>query len=187
MRLTPVFVVASLFVPSAALADEPASSQAPAASSADETPAEPASDSQRFGRGVAIGYENGLWGPAFAQAIRLRLPLHEHFGVAAKGLMIHDFGTEYRGDAGGRIDLYGCSSIIAGFARLYGGGGMNVTYPFAGPSSKKAAVGGGGYFGFEFFQTQRLSWILEVGGGSGLGTRDAGATVVAGLQGYLGG
>src|SRR5262249_12525477 len=123
MRLTPIFVLASMFVPTAVLADEPANSPPQAVSPAAETPPTPTPDSGGFGRGVAIGYENGLWGPAFAQGIRLRLPLHEHFGVAAKGLMIHDFGTEYRGDMGGRIDLYGCSSMIAGFARLYGGGG----------------------------------------------------------------
>jgi hypothetical protein len=100
--------------------------------------------------------------------------------------MVHDLTGDYRGDVGGRIDLYGCSPIIANFARLYGGGGMNVTHLLAGSGSKRTQLGGGGYFGFEFFQTRRLSWTLEVGGGSGIGGQDAGATVVAGLQGYLG-
>ncbi|MBX3186681.1 MAG: hypothetical protein KF819_06685 [Labilithrix sp.] len=142
------------------------------------------------GRGLAIGYENGLWGNVFMQALRFRIPFSPHWGMMVKGFITHP--TDHTGNihphyGGGRLDLFGGSPIIAGFARMYGGGGIHVATKVLGHGGDTDVhTGGGGYFGFEFFMMPKLSWIAEIGGGSGVDGSAAGATVVGGMNWYPG-
>lgn len=141
---------------------------------------------EESGRGVALGYENGLWGSLFVQGLRVRVPFGASWGLVGKGLFLHQTTGEYRGDAGGRLDLYGSSPVLLNFVRLYGGGGPYVMHVVTGAGSKEVQIGGGGHFGFEFFMKPSFSWVLEVGGGSGVDGRGGGGTAVAGFQWYPG-
>ncbi|MCC7380951.1 MAG: hypothetical protein IT384_03930 [Deltaproteobacteria bacterium] len=139
------------------------------------------------GTGVGVAYDNGSWGGEWMQGVRLNVPFGEHWGADARGLMLLGSDPSFgdRVDFGGRLELYGRSPVFLNLVRLYGGGGISVMAPVHGVSDPKATVGGGGYFGFEFFLNHRLSWILEVGGNSG--SQDAfgsGATITAGLKLY---
>lgn len=139
----------------------------------------------RVGHGVGLGIGNGLWGANFVQEVRFRFPIVEFFGITVKGLMLHDNGfPEYHLDGGGRLELWGGTPIIAGFARLYGGGGLHAMTKIGGPGNKDLHIGGGGHFGFEFFLNPTMSWVLEVGGGSGVDDRATGGTVVGGMHFY---
>lgn len=139
----------------------------------------------RVGHGVGIGIAQGLWSSNFVQEVRFKIPVTEFFGVTVKGLMLHDNGfVDYHLDGGGRLELYGTSPIIAGFARMYGGGGVHVLTKIGGPGNEDAHLGGGGQFGFEFFLNPSLSWVLEVGGGSGIDGRATGGTAIAGMHVY---
>ncbi len=140
----------------------------------------------RTGHGAAFGYSAGLWSSNFVQEVRFKLPIVEFFGVTINGLMLHDNDhfADYHMDGGGRVELWGATPILAGFARMYGGGGMHLLTKLSGPGNKDAHLGGGGHFGFEFFMNRSISWTLEVGGGSGVDGRASGGTAVAGLSFY---
>jgi hypothetical protein len=135
------------------------------------------------GGAVSIGYANGLWGSAFAQALVIKLPLHPHFGFVVRPMAVYEESS--RVDVGGRVELYGASPVFLNFARIYGGGGVQVFDAVAGLPSAKPTVGGGGHFGFEFFYTPRSSFFIEIGGTSPLqGSVGGGGSAIAGVTFY---
>lgn len=138
------------------------------------------------GSAVAFSYENGLWGSAFEQGLRVKIPFHPNWGLVTGPLALHAMTADpYRADLGGRLELYGASPVVLDFARIYGGGGMYALQAVTGLPGAKASVGGGGHFGFEFFYSGWSSFYIEVGGTSGgqhgLG---GGGTAVAGVTWY---
>lgn len=141
-------------------------------------------------QGVALGYESGLWGSFLLQAVRLRIPVSTTWGFVVKGLLTHP--TDHTGNVhphfgGGRLDMFGGSPIIMGFARMYGGAGITVTTKVLGTGGNKDAhFGATGYFGFEFFVSRGVSFMAEIGGGSNVDGSAAGAMITAGVQVYLG-
>src|SRR5688572_6813525 len=77
-------------------------------------------------RGLGIGYDNGLWGSAFAQGVRVDVPfgpkLGQFFGARLRGIVAH--GAAEAAPAGlGGVELFGRGPVLAGVARVYGGGG----------------------------------------------------------------
>jgi hypothetical protein len=139
------------------------------------------------GTGVSFGYENGLWGNAWVQGVRVKIPLHQRFGVALRPLALQHVagGGDYRADLGGRVEIYGASPVYLNFARIYGGGGVQVFQAVTGVSDAKPYFGGGGHFGFEFFLNQRMSFFAEIGGTSGAQDNfGTGGTAMAGLTWY---
>lgn len=165
---------AILFAPAVAHADEPAQPEAPTA---------PRPSESRTGRGVAFGVENGLFGRAFEQGLKLRIPVLEHWDVGLRG--ISTFG-EQAGDTtwyvGGRLDIVGHSPTYLNLVRLYGGGGPEV-FAKANGVGDKLLVGGGGHFGFEFFLNPKMSFYAEIGGHGG-NELTAGGTAIAGMMLY---
>jgi hypothetical protein len=142
---------------------------------------------QPSGKGVAFAYDDGSWGGTWMQGVRVRIPLHPYFGMNIRGIMLMDFGpSPIRIDMGGRLELFGQSPVFLNLFRLYGGGGVEVFRPITPVTGQLLPVdiGGGGYFGFEFFLTPRVSWLLELGGHGGSSAHAAGATINAGIQFY---
>jgi hypothetical protein len=136
------------------------------------------------GRGVAFGFDNGLFGRAFEQSARIRLPIAEYFAVNLRG--ISTFGPmadDTRWELGGRVELVGHTPVYLNLVRLYGGGGPEVAARATGPGDKKTAFGGGGHFGFEFFLKPSMSFYAEIGGHGG-NELTAGGTAVAGMMFY---
>jgi hypothetical protein len=139
------------------------------------------------GGGVSFGYENGLWGSAWVQGLRVKVPFQSRFGMAMRPLALQQVGggAPYRADLGGRVELYGATPVFLNFARIYGGGGPQLFYAVTGLAGSKPIFGGGGHFGFEFFMNQHTSFFAEIGGASGaqhgLGT---GGTAMAGVTWY---
>jgi|GEM_PF-2210238 len=136
------------------------------------------------GQGVALGMEAGLWGKSLSQGLRVTVPFSRYFGVALRGLYLIDMTDEgpFTADAGGRFEVIGRSDVFFNVLRLYGGGGVQVLAPAANTAGREVQVGGGGQFGFEFFQSPYCSFFLEVGGQGGLPS--PGATVLAGMMFY---
>jgi hypothetical protein len=113
------------------------------------------------GRAVSFAYENGLWGGTFEQGLRVKIPVHPNWGLVLRPIYLHDMeGTSYRGDLGGRLELYGASPVFLNFARIYGGGGVQVFDAVAGVPNAHVVTGGGGHFGFEFFYTPVSSFFI---------------------------
>jgi hypothetical protein len=135
---------------------------------------------------VSFAYENGLWGSAFEQGVRVKVPVHTNFGLVARPIFLHQMGGDsYRGDVGGRVELHGSSPVFLNLVRIYGGGGPQVFMAASGLPNARPTFGGGGHFGFEFFYTPRASFFIEIGGTSGAqGSRGAGGTAIAGVSVY---
>jgi hypothetical protein len=173
-------VVLVLTLPSVALAQD----------HDEEGPPPPPVVEPTLGPGVAFGYENGLWGSNFTQSLRLRIPFSPRWGLIAKGVLTHPTDHHHNVMAhygGGRLEIFGVSNPIGGFARVYGGGGLVVTTKVLGTGgTTDVHYGIGGYFGLEVFMTRHTSLTLEVGGSSNADGTVAGATVIAGLQWYFG-
>jgi len=142
------------------------------------------------GPGVALGYENGLWGANFAQALRARFPFSDRWGLVVKAAITHptDHSHNVMPHYGGwKLELFGTSKPILDVARVYGGGGFIVTKKVLGTGGDDDVhYGLGGYFGLEIFMTRHAAFFIEVGGASNPDATAAGATVQAGLQWYLG-
>jgi hypothetical protein len=132
---------------------------------------------------VDVGYANGVWGSAFAQALILKVPVHPNFGVVLRPMALYD--TTSRVDLGGRVEVYGASPVFLNFARIYGGGGVHVFDAVSGVSNPTPTWGGGGHFGFEFFYVPRSSFFIEIGGTSyAQGNVAGGGTAMAGITFY---
>ena len=48
----------------------------------------------RTWQGVAVAYENGAFGRGFGQVLRLKIPLHEHWGTKIRALSVARHGRE---------------------------------------------------------------------------------------------
>jgi len=134
------------------------------------------------GNGAAFSYDLGSWGNGLGQSFSIRVPILRHFGINVRGLLIrHDLGTDDRWDAGARVELFGQSPVYLESFRLYGGGGPQLLTPIS--TDGDAALGGGGFLGFEFFLMPRSAFYLEVGAQSGgpAGVGE-GASVLAGVR-----
>jgi hypothetical protein len=142
--------------------------------------------SEPVGQGFSLAFENGAWGERWSQGLRIGVPLGRHAGVNARGLFLSGIDPvddgPFTADAGGRIDVIGRSYPLLNVVRLYGGGGVQVFVPAFNLGDRKTRVGGGGHFGFEFFQSPYLSFFVEVGGQGGLPA--PGATILAGMAFY---
>lgn len=210
MKLAPPAVaLAILLVPSLARADEGDEQAPPAPTKVEPTPppvVEPAPVAPvpltpplgptaappplPPGPGVALGYENGLWGANFAQALRARFPFSDRWGLVVKAAITHptDHSHNVMPHYGGwKLELFGSSKPILDVARVYGGGGFVVTKKVLGTGGDEDVhYGLGGYFGLEIFMTRHAAFFIEIGGSSNPDATAAGATVTAGLQWYLG-
>jgi hypothetical protein len=137
------------------------------------------------GRGVGFGLDNGLFGRAYAQGLRVRFPLGDQFAFNLRG--ISTFGMaedEARWELGGRAEFIGHTPVYYNLVRLYGGGGPEIATRVAGPGPRdKTRFGGGGHFGFEFFLTPGMSFFAEIGGHAGDGLT-GGGTVLGGMMFY---
>jgi hypothetical protein len=141
------------------------------------------------GKGVAIGFDIGLWGRAMGQSLRVRVPFLRHHwclvtrALGAVGQKSSD-GTDSALDYGGSFELQGQTDVYLNLIRLYGGGGVEVVHGYRGPDRGHTTWAGKYEFGFEFFLSPRISFTLEVGG-NGLGTASTeGPTVFAGMNVY---
>jgi hypothetical protein len=143
------------------------------------------------GKGVAIGYDIGLWGRAMGQSLRIRVPfLRQHWCLVTRALGAvgpkGNDGTARALDYGGSFELQGQSDVYLNLIRLYGGGGVEVVHGYRGADRGHTTWTGRYEFGFEFFLSPRMSFTLEVGG-NGFGTSlTEGPTVFAGLNLYTG-
>lgn len=137
------------------------------------------------GRGLSIGFDNGLFGDGFGQGLRLRIPFGRNWGLAVRALSVMDDQgpDQFQWALGGRLEIVGQSPVYLNLVRLYGGGGPQVIRGMRGEGRGTTSLGGGGQFGFEFFQSPRFSLFFEVGGQGG-NNRFSGATVLAGLNFY---
>ncbi len=136
------------------------------------------------GEGFGFGYASGSWGGEWTQELRLRIPIYRFIAMGLRGIAVGSLQTE-RWDLGGRIELIGQPPVFLNLVRLYGGGGLQVFRPVSEVDDPKTSIGGGGHFGFEFFMGAGMSWILEIGGSSGVGdSRAAGATIIGGVNFY---
>ena len=167
--------------------DTPAPAPAPAPAAvavAAEAPAVVAPSTQTTGRGVGFGFENGLFGRAFEQGVRIRFPIARYFAFNLRGIStLGATEPDPRWELGGRVELIGHSPIFLNLVRLYGGGGPEIAARVSGPGEKEAALGGGGHFGFEFFLNPHMSFFTEIGGHAG-NEVTAGGTVLAGMMLY---
>ncbi len=135
------------------------------------------------GQGVAFGLEEGLWGGAWGQGLRVTVPFARNFAATLRGIYLMEMGDgPVTVDAGGRLDFVGRSDVLFNVMRLYGGGGVQVIAPITDSADEEVRVGGGGHFGFEFFCSPHYSFFLEVGGQGG--SVSPGATVMAGMMFY---
>lgn len=177
--------IASIFtlIPSAALADEaPAASAGSTASPESSEIARPSTTPA--GRGVGLGSDQGLFGRAYAQGVRFRIPVFEHFAFNLRGISTFGHvGSDVRWELGGRAEIIGHTPVYLNLVRLYGGGGPEVAARVSGPGPRSARFGGGGHFGFEFFLSPAVSFFLEVGGHGG-DELTAGGTALAGVMLY---
>ena len=142
------------------------------------------------GEGLALGMSVGSWGGAMATGIRARVPLHHAFGLQLQVLTLARTGEQAenngRLDVGGRLEFYGASPVFLNLVRIYGGGGISVFYPVIGVPTAHPMIGGGGHFGFEFFNSEHFAYYLEVGGNSGsMGAFGSGPTIMTGMHFYL--
>jgi hypothetical protein len=175
----------------------PAAPTAPTAPTSTPTPSgEPASLTLTLpwttpsGQGVALSYENGAFGQAWEQGLRVQIPLGKFFALTARPMVLmrlaNDFNPSNEIALGGRLEVFGRSAVLLNFVRIYGGGGAGAFYDLAGTHKGKTSAGGGGEFGFEFFLHARFAFYLEVGG-NGCGAVSgvcSGATAVAGMNVY---
>jgi len=146
------------------------------------------------GLGVSLGYEDGIWGAAWLQGLRVKIPMHPRWGMALRPLTMmqmpmkwtYSEGSDaYRTDVGGRVELYAASPVLLNFARVYASGGPQVFYAVAGVAGPKAMFGGGGQVGCEFFVAPRASLFAELGGTSGAQAGfGAGGSAMIGLTWY---
>jgi len=126
------------------------------------------------GRGIAIGYDLGLWGHGSGDSFRLRVPFaRQHWVLVGRFLgVIGQKGTDGMDRAveyGGSLELHGQSDVYLNLMRLYGGGGVEMIHGHRGPDRGRTAWTGRYEFGFEFFLAPRMSFTLEIGG-NGMGT-----------------
>jgi hypothetical protein len=149
-----------------------------------ETPDRAPTAPSAAGRGFAFGLDNGLFGSAYEQGFRLRVPVLEHFAIGLRGISaIGDRAGEGTWSVGGRAEIIGHSPVYMNLVRVYGGGGPEVMTRLEGIGGDKTAIGGGGQFGFEFFMNPKFSFFAEIGGHSGDAT-NGGGTALAGLMLY---
>jgi hypothetical protein len=100
-------------------------------------------------------------------------------GISTFGAMEGDT----RWELGGRLEIVGHTPVFLDLVRLYGGGGPEIAARASGPGEKKAAWGGGGHFGFEFFLKPQMSFFTEIGGHAG-NELTGGGTALAGMMFY---
>lgn len=134
------------------------------------------------GRGFAVGYSLGSWGNWWAQNLQIHIPFALQGGVVVRGIAMRHPDAD-RWHLGGRLELRGQGPVYLNLVRIYGGGGVQLLTPVSGVSKGKAKVGGGGYFGFEFFNARWASCFIEIGGQGG--GPAPGATIMAGIQLYV--
>ena len=146
--------------------------------------------------GFGVGYDNGLWGGKYGQSLKVVIPfgrnVGRYFGMRVRGALVHhvDSATDHYDpvvNVGG--ELFGRSPVWWGVLRVYGGGGVWAGIrPEPTRTGSRYGVGGGGFFGFEAFAAQFMSFTFEVGGqapGHSLGV-DAGGSAMGGLMFYFG-
>ncbi len=159
----------------------------PAIAHADDSPASPdvvKPSERRTGRGVGFGMDNGMFGRAFEQGVRVRLPILDFMAVNLRGIStLAALENKTRWELGGRVEVIGHTPVYLNLVRLYGGGGPEIAMHTLGPGEKKARFGGGGHFGFEFFLKPTMSFFTEIGGHAG-NDQTGGGTVLAGMMFY---
>jgi hypothetical protein len=190
----PLLAVSAVLLASAALGQEPTSVQPPT----DSTPAVGAPTAlaltlpwtEPSGRGVAFSYENGAFGQAWEQGLKIQFPVVEHLAINLRPMVLMSLETDANPTSqiavGGRLELIGRTAVLLNLIRIYGGGGGGPFVEVTGPNKGKVTGAGGGQFGVEFFLVSHASFYLEIGGnGCGaLGSICSGATAVAGVSLY---
>lgn len=132
------------------------------------------------GGGVGFGYQHGSWGGHWTQELRVKFPLGKAFKLAVSGVYLNDAAAS-KNNFGARLLLMGGTPVYLNLIRIYGGGGPEILFDVGAPSPSPV-IGGGGFFGFEFFMNPKMSFFTEIGGRGG---RDyGGATISAGLNFY---
>jgi hypothetical protein len=157
---------------------------APALAAADEAPAEAPRAAHAAGRGLALGFDNGVFGRGYEQGLRIRIPILEHFAFGLRGVSAFgDRSGDFTWYVGGRAELIGHSPVFLNLVRLYGAGGPEVVTRVHGSGGDKTLIGGGGQFGFEFFLQPKMSFFVEIGGRAGDDVT-GGGTAIAGMMLY---
>jgi hypothetical protein len=177
MHLTFSFRLATLFFCAVTLA--------PAFAAADEAPVAAPRGGPPAGRGLALGFDNGVFGRAYEQGLRIRIPILGHYAFGLRGVSAFgDRSGELAWYLGGRAELIGHTPVFLNLVRLYGGGGPEVLTRVHGTGGgDQTLIGGGGQFGFEFFLHPKMSFFVEIGGRA----RDdvtRGGTAIAGMMLY---
>jgi hypothetical protein len=151
-----------------------------------EAPAPGASWTTPSGRGVALGFENGLWAGKLANGLRLRVPLGAHWALLARPVLVHGTGMEpYRMDLVGRLELHGATAVYFNVLRVYGGGGPSVGTEVTDTTKREVQLGLGGHVGLEAFITPVMSFFLEIGATGNTEELVTGGTATGGMLFYL--
>src|SRR5207244_1143550 len=112
------------------------------------------------GRGLALGFAQGIWGGLYGTDVHASLPVGtEHFRILGRFQTVQQFGDPYIMLQGARLEIWGGSLPISNIVRGYGGGGFGFLAVVAGPDGIDKAIkfGAGGHFGIEVFLGPALS------------------------------
>lgn len=147
-------------------------------------------------RGFGFGFDQGLWGQAMGQTLKIVIPfgkrVGQFLGARLRGMSAFDVRRDGLDPVfGGGLELFGRSPVYLGLVRIYGGGGVWVggrPGKPAGDATRAYGVTGGGHFGVEFILSSRTTMTFELGGKGPTHALllDAGATATAGVMVYLG-
>jgi len=147
--------------------------------------------SQEAWDGVALGYENGLWGYGYAQGLTVQIPfgpeVGRHWGARLRGQYTLDGVTAGSRTFRAGVEVFGRGPVVAGILRVYGGGGLYLGVWAAGDTDKRPLLTGGGHYGIEAAVSRRVAFTFEVGGqGPTFEGEGIGASAMAGTAVYLG-
>lgn len=154
MKFLPYLSAAILFIASSASAEERSNPLRLL-----EAPEGPA-------RGIAIGFDDGIFGDGMEGSLRLKVPL-EFWGLGNYGFQVGPIYMLHHSDSGpnqyfgGRLHVFGQSAVLPNLLRLYGGMGVQVLSPRENPQAIEVLPYG--QDGIEFFMTPRLSFYIEIG------------------------
>src|SRR5262245_54839209 len=115
--------------------------------------------------GIAIAFDDAIFGDGMAGSLRLKVPLGFLGGYVGFHtgpiFLLHNTETSPVMYAGGRFYIFGQSPILPNLIRLYGGLGVQVLTSLNNPGT--ISVLPYGQDGIEFFMLRWMSFYLEIG------------------------
>lgn len=129
-------------------------------------------DSTTLGSGFGIGYQIQQYQQDFGISLTTTSPLvgsDIQLGLRLRGGMMffelaQDSSTKRPRYFNAQLGVVGYSKALAEGIRLYGEGGAIMLFPSETFSSASSEIGAYALFGFEFYMSENLCYLLEVGG-----------------------